>query len=179
MPSSSWLSATRQFSASMSDIAISRTVRKTNIIPAPSTPTSSSTLSGLISIPPQSMGLQVRMPGCLLTKGHVELTSFIEHQVTPFNLATPDGETLYCWHVLPLQLYARNELEIRARSSEPKSDFTQTIAYQLLSGSKDAKVVINCKSNHFWVYGRSIIDQICSSWGMDLELHSFPTSGFI
>ena len=35
-----------------------------------------------------------------------EQFGFLRNQVTPFSIATADGETLHAWHVLPLGLYA-------------------------------------------------------------------------
>ncbi|EME89081.1 uncharacterized protein MYCFIDRAFT_26712 [Pseudocercospora fijiensis CIRAD86] len=78
-----------------------------------------------------------------------EVFGFSTNQVTPFNLTTPDGETLYAWHVLPLDQYALHEKAVR---NEPRpqdgaiEDFTSTAAFQLLQSS-DARVVISFHGN--------------------------------
>lgn len=66
--------------------------------------------------------------------------------MTPFNITTPDGETLYSWHILPLGVYAKHEAEILAQPDGPPGDFTRTLASKLLTQDPEARVVINCKS---------------------------------
>jgi hypothetical protein len=68
--------------------------------------------------------------------------------VTPFTITTPDGETLYAWHVLPLDTYIRNAKALvePERPSDPVEDFTKTLPFELLaSTSTPARVVINCE----------------------------------
>lgn len=74
-----------------------------------------------------------------------EAYGFAKHQVTPFNLTTPDGETLYAWHVLPINVYTSNEKTILSeeRSAGPVEDFTKTSAFHYLAQG-DAKVVVTC-----------------------------------
>lgn len=78
-----------------------------------------------------------------------EAFGFAKHQVTPFNIQTPDGETLYAWHILPTDVYARNEKAIREEgrpSDRPVEDFTKTVPFNLLT-SKDeppAEVLVSC-----------------------------------
>jgi abhydrolase domain-containing protein 12 len=68
--------------------------------------------------------------------------------VTPFTIPTPDGQTLYAWHILPIDTYLRNE-EALSSVEPPKGpveDFTQTLSFKLLaSTSSPARVVINCE----------------------------------
>lgn len=77
-----------------------------------------------------------------------ESFGFSKNQVTPFNILTPDGETLYAWHILPLDTYARHEKRIREDDREigPVKDFTQTTAYELLTSQdpEPARAVIWC-----------------------------------
>ena len=80
-----------------------------------------------------------------------EQFGFAKNQVTPFNIRTPDGETLYAWHVLPIDVCVRNEdlLREESRLHGPVHDFTETSAFRLLT-SKDlepARVVISCKAS--------------------------------
>ena len=73
---------------------------------------------------------------------------FAKGQVTPFTIPTPDGQTLYAWHVLPLDTYLRNEdaLSSIERHQGPVDDFTKTLPFKLLSStSSPARVVINCE----------------------------------
>lgn len=75
-----------------------------------------------------------------------EAFGFAKKQVTPFSLRTADAEMLFAWHVLPLDVYARNEKQIRSeeRSHDgPVHNITDTTAFKLLT-SGDAKVVISC-----------------------------------
>ncbi|WPG97519.1 Hypothetical protein R9X50_00029600 [Acrodontium crateriforme] len=71
---------------------------------------------------------------------------FAQHQVTPFNIPTPDGETLYAWHVLPVDVYARHEKELQSETRQPGpvTDFKQTTAFRLLKSHEPepARVVV-------------------------------------
>jgi hypothetical protein len=77
--------------------------------------------------------------------------------VTPFTIPTPDGQTLYAWHILPIDAYLRNEkaLSETARPRGPVEDFTTTLPFSLLSStSPPGRVVINCKILSFPFDGR-------------------------
>jgi abhydrolase domain-containing protein 12 len=68
--------------------------------------------------------------------------------VTPFTIPTPDGQTLYAWHVLPIDTYLKNEEALSSIGTPqgPVEDFTQSLAFKLLSStSSPARVVINCE----------------------------------
>jgi hypothetical protein len=68
--------------------------------------------------------------------------------VTPFTITTPDGETLYAWHVLPLDTCIRNAKALVETElpSDPVEDFTKTLPFELLaSTSTPARVIINCE----------------------------------
>jgi hypothetical protein len=68
--------------------------------------------------------------------------------VTPFTITTPDGQTLYAWHVLPMDTYIRNAKSLSAieRPQGPVENFTKTLPFELLSStSTPARVVINCE----------------------------------
>merc|ERR1711939_501181 len=66
-----------------------------------------------------------------------------KNQITPFNFSTPDGETIYAWHVMPLGLYAKHEYEILQQPSGCAEDITKTKAFQLLKNDPDARLIIN------------------------------------
>jgi len=78
-----------------------------------------------------------------------EAFGFAKNQVTPFNIQTPDGETLFAWHVLPADVYARHENELRGeeRPQGPVEDITKTRAFQLLTTDdpSPARVVVTCR----------------------------------
>lgn len=68
--------------------------------------------------------------------------------MTPFTIKTPDFQTLYAWHVLPVDAYIRNAESLSAveRPQGPVEDFTKTLPFELLSStSTPARVVINCE----------------------------------
>ncbi|CZT12999.1 uncharacterized protein RAG0_16621 [Rhynchosporium agropyri] len=67
-----------------------------------------------------------------------EQFGFAKNQITPFNFSTPDGETIYAWHVMPLSLYAKHEAEILQQPSGCAEDITKTLAFQLLKNDPDA-----------------------------------------
>lgn len=77
---------------------------------------------------------------------NVERFGFTLGQVSPFNIHTPDGETLYAWHVLPMDVYARDEEAFRnePQHTGPVNDLTGSRAFKFLSESPDARVVISC-----------------------------------
>ncbi|KAF2716438.1 alpha/beta-hydrolase [Polychaeton citri CBS 116435] len=75
---------------------------------------------------------------------------FAPGQVRPFSIVTSDGETLYAWHILPLDVYVKNEKLLR---SENRSiiDYQHSLAFKLLTGAQHGKraprVVINFHGN--------------------------------
>ncbi|EON62560.1 hypothetical protein W97_01784 [Coniosporium apollinis CBS 100218] len=76
-----------------------------------------------------------------------ESFGFAKNQVTPFNITTPDGETLYSWHVLPLSVYAKHEAEILNQPAGPVSDFKQSTAFKLLTSDPQSRLIINFHGN--------------------------------
>ncbi|QDS68572.1 hypothetical protein FKW77_000454 [Venturia effusa] len=77
-----------------------------------------------------------------------ESSGFGKNQVTPFFLLTPDGEELYGWHILPLAVYAEHESQLSQRTSwSPQSNFTDSLACELLVGDPEARVIINFHGN--------------------------------
>lgn len=80
---------------------------------------------------------------------NAEQFGFAKGQVTPFTIPTPDGESLYAWHILPLDSYLRNEkalIETAERPHGPVEDITKTLPFDLLSSTQNpARVVINCE----------------------------------
>lgn len=71
-----------------------------------------------------------------------------ESQVQPFNITTPDNETLYAWHVLPLSLCGDQEQDlVSTRHKGPADDYTQTNAYKLLASDPNVRVIVNLHGN--------------------------------
>jgi abhydrolase domain-containing protein 12 len=72
-----------------------------------------------------------------------ESFGFAAHQVTPFNVSTPDNEVLYAWHILPLATVAAHREALAAADL-----LDQTLPIQLLKSDPEARVVVNCKLSH-------------------------------
>lgn len=71
-----------------------------------------------------------------------EQWGFLRNQVTPFFLQTPDGESLHAWHVLPLEIYRRNEEQLLAEPSGLASDVMHRLSFKLLRDDPEALLVI-------------------------------------
>jgi hypothetical protein len=78
-----------------------------------------------------------------------ESFGFAAHQVTPFNVSTPDNEVLYAWHILPLATVAAHRDTLAAADL-----LDQTLPLQLLKSDSEARVVVNCKYPTL----------VCSTW---------------
>jgi abhydrolase domain-containing protein 12 len=72
-----------------------------------------------------------------------ELFGFLRNQVTPFSIKTPDGEQLYAWHVLPVELYRKHEPSLVAEPIGLVSDVTSRLAFQLLRDDPEARLVLH------------------------------------
>ncbi|KAL2864209.1 alpha/beta hydrolase [Aspergillus lucknowensis] len=78
----------------------------------------------------------------------VESFGFLKTQVQPFNLVTPDNETLYGWHLLPLHLCREHEAELDLdKPAGPEDDYTLTPAFRLLANDPNARVVVSFHGN--------------------------------
>jgi abhydrolase domain-containing protein 12 len=77
-----------------------------------------------------------------------ETWGFASNQVTPFFLQTPDAETIYAWHIMPLPLYLQHEstLSIQEPASSSKN-FTTTDSFRLLKEDPDARLVLYFHGN--------------------------------
>ncbi|KAI9841595.1 MAG: hypothetical protein M1837_000502 [Sclerophora amabilis] len=72
---------------------------------------------------------------------------FSKNQITPFKIPTPDGESLYAWHILPLGLYAQHEASLLQRPEGEVEDMTKTEAFELLSKDPESRLVISFHGN--------------------------------
>ncbi|KAJ5675607.1 hypothetical protein N7462_008504 [Penicillium macrosclerotiorum] len=78
----------------------------------------------------------------------VEQFGFLKTQVQPFHLVTPDNETLYGWHLLPLHLCREHEEELmKDPPSGPAEHYSQTLAFKLLAHDPTARVVVSFHGN--------------------------------
>ena len=75
------------------------------------------------------------------------LTCFLptEGQVQPFWLTTFDQEKLFCWHVLPLDVYLENEHELSTAAAvgQVVEELKGTVGEKLMSRDVDTRIVIN------------------------------------
>ncbi|KAJ5727765.1 hypothetical protein N7493_005585 [Penicillium malachiteum] len=72
-----------------------------------------------------------------------ETFGFLRNQVTPFSIKTTDGERLYAWHILPLELYRQNEASLIEEPSGFVSDIKSRVGLQLLRDDPEARLVIH------------------------------------
>ncbi|KAL4810984.1 Alpha/Beta hydrolase protein [Aspergillus unguis] len=78
----------------------------------------------------------------------VESFGFLKTQVQPFNLVTPDNETLYGWHILPLHLCREHESKLDSdKPASPEDDYTLSPAFRLLADDPNARVVVSFHGN--------------------------------
>lgn len=72
-----------------------------------------------------------------------ESFGFLRNQVTPFFIKSPDGQHLYAWHILPIELYRQHEFALTAEPSGFISDITSRHAFKLLRDDLNANLVIH------------------------------------
>ncbi|KAK3217458.1 hypothetical protein GRF29_1g3116640, partial [Pseudopithomyces chartarum] len=75
---------------------------------------------------------------------------FPKGQVTPFYLPTSDGEKLFCWHVLPLNIYLEHETELANLAHEDvleSDEFIAGLGAKLLRKDPESKLVVNFHGN--------------------------------
>ncbi|KAL3474667.1 Alpha/Beta hydrolase protein [Aspergillus californicus] len=78
----------------------------------------------------------------------VESFGFLKTQVQPFNLVTPDNETIYGWHLLPLHLCREHEAELDVeKPAGPESDYTTSSAFRLLANDPNSRIVVSFHGN--------------------------------
>lgn len=61
-----------------------------------------------------------------------------------FRIRTPDGESLWGWHVLPLVLYAENERALIGQRFEAE-DYEKSWAFKFLTEDPESRLIIYCK----------------------------------
>ena len=72
-----------------------------------------------------------------------EQFGFLHNQVTPFSIDTPNGDALYAWHILPVELYRQHESALVAEQYGFVSDIRSRFAFALLRDDPHARLVIH------------------------------------
>lgn len=72
-----------------------------------------------------------------------ELFGFLRNQVTPFSIKSSAGESLYAWHILPVELYRKHEPALIAGPSGFVLDITSRLAFKLLRNDPDARLILH------------------------------------
>ncbi|KAJ5930341.1 hypothetical protein N7466_005834 [Penicillium verhagenii] len=72
-----------------------------------------------------------------------ETFGFLRNQVTPFYIKTTDGEHLYAWHILPVELYRKNENSLLQEPAGLVSDIKSRVSFQLLRDDPEARLIIH------------------------------------
>ncbi|KAI1399824.1 alpha/beta-hydrolase [Hypoxylon fuscum] len=67
---------------------------------------------------------------------------FLRNQVTPFKLPTQDGEVLHAWHILPLEVYRKNEQALLEEPSGLVPDITDRLGFKLLRDDPSSLLVL-------------------------------------
>jgi abhydrolase domain-containing protein 12 len=72
-----------------------------------------------------------------------EQFGFLHNQVTPFYIRTAEGNSLYAWHILPLEAYRRNEEALLTEPSGLVLDFTSCPTFKLLRDDPEARLILH------------------------------------
>lgn len=72
-----------------------------------------------------------------------ETFGFRKNQVTPFSIKTPDNERLHAWHILPVELYRKNETSLIEEPTGFVTDIKSRLAFKLLRDDPDARLVLH------------------------------------
>jgi len=72
-----------------------------------------------------------------------EAFGFLHNQVTPFGIQSSSGDILYAWHILPIELYRKNEAALLAEPSGYCSDISTRRAFELLRNDPEARLIIH------------------------------------
>lgn len=104
---------------------------------------------------------------------------FAKGQAVPFNVTTPDGETLFAWHILPMNLYQQHEADLRAEYEEGNVPYSQSLAFKLAHEDLQAKVVVSFhgSAGHL-ANGHRVRMYRAMSIGTDAHVIAFDYRGF-
>ncbi|KFY69008.1 hypothetical protein V496_00595 [Pseudogymnoascus sp. VKM F-4515 (FW-2607)] len=110
-----------------------------------------------------------------------ETFGFLRNQVTPFSINTTDNETLYAWHILPVELYREHELSLVAEPTGLVSDIKSRLAFQLLRDDPNARLILHMHGSGGTVgSGYRISNYRALSAGQPRKIHvlTFDYRGF-
>ncbi|KAF2428101.1 alpha/beta-hydrolase [Tothia fuscella] len=72
-----------------------------------------------------------------------EFFGFMHNQVTAFGVRSLSGEDVYAWHILPIELYRKNEASLLEEPSGFCPDITARKAFALLHDDPEAILIIH------------------------------------
>ncbi|CAK1360621.1 uncharacterized protein RHO25_003917 [Cercospora beticola] len=72
-----------------------------------------------------------------------EIFGFLHNQVTPFEILSSGGGSIYAWHVLPVEVYRRNEQDLLQDASGFALDVTTRKSFSLLQDDPEALLIIH------------------------------------
>ncbi|KAG6993817.1 hypothetical protein G7Y79_00050g085540 [Physcia stellaris] len=110
-----------------------------------------------------------------------ESFGFLRNQVTPFSIPTRDGNTLYAWHILPIELYRQHESTLIDEPSGFVGDVTSRFAFNLSRHDPDARLVIHMHGAAGTVAsGYRVPNYLALSAGQPSKIHvlTFDYRGF-
>lgn len=72
-----------------------------------------------------------------------ETFGLLRNQATPFAIRTSDGEHLYAWHILPVELYRKHEKALIKEPAGFVTDIQSRLAFQLLRDDPEARLILH------------------------------------
>ncbi|KAJ9150201.1 Abhydrolase domain-containing protein 12B [Pleurostoma richardsiae] len=76
-----------------------------------------------------------------------EKWGFAKNQVSALSLQTPDGVSLYAWHILPLPVWAQHEDQLVKQPAVAPEEFTKSEAFRLLREDPHSRLVLYFHGN--------------------------------
>ncbi|KAI1324771.1 alpha/beta-hydrolase [Xylariaceae sp. FL0255] len=76
-----------------------------------------------------------------------EYWGFARNQVTPFSLTSPDGGSIYSWHILPLQTYLKHEERLQSGPGGFSNDITASESFRIFKDDPNARLVVSFHGN--------------------------------
>jgi len=72
-----------------------------------------------------------------------EVFGFLHNQVTPFSFKSAGNETLYAWHILPVELYRQHEQHLLAEAPGFAPDITSRSGFKMLRDDPESRLIIH------------------------------------
>ncbi|KAI0158155.1 alpha/beta-hydrolase [Xylariaceae sp. FL1272] len=76
-----------------------------------------------------------------------EYWGFAHKQVTPFIINSTDGNSIYAWHILPMNIYLKHEEQLQTGLAEFSNDITTAEPFKILKDDPNARLVISFHGN--------------------------------